>query len=63
MEYLADNGLMGESLIHNREFQRYNRIDFAGELWDQRGGRHIGHMVGPPSGNAISPVTPKPNRW
>jgi acyl-CoA dehydrogenase len=29
----------------------------------QRGGRHIGHNVGPPLDNTISPVTSKPNRW
>jgi hypothetical protein len=30
---------------------------------NQRGRRHIGHMVGPPCGNTISLVTSKPNRW
>ncbi len=46
------------------EFLRFNSAGEikAGRTIQSTGARHIGHMLGPPSGSLISPVTSKPNR-
>jgi len=60
---VPEEGIRREGAILEREVFEVVatrlRTDYS---WSLRGGRHIGNMLGPPSGSLISPVTSNPNR-